>query len=268
MNDSLSPQDLMLISSYLDDQLPPAEKKKVEARIATDPAFRSSVEELRYTRKLLRALPSKRAPRNFTLSAQQVPRRNAFLPQRILSFTSAAAAVLTLVVFVGSQFLPAFLSTKSAAAPMAAEAPAEGSQAFSTNRSDAQSTSIPPLILWNGQANVIDGSDAYPPAAGGSGLGSAGVMGGGKAVGTLPIPQPTSTLEPVPPQALAQANPNDLILGVAPANERGAEIPAPTGEEPAVPSPAPLSTPAILEISLGSLAVVTGVLAVVLRRRA
>lgn len=261
MNESLSLQDLILLSSYLDDRLTPADKERMEARIAKDPALRSSLEELRYTRRMLRSLPHKRAPRNFTLSAKTFPARRSMRLQPVFGFTSAIAAALTILIFAGSQLLPGFLSARSVQAPMLAAATAAEINTFDASRSAAEPTAIPPLILWNGGYGMGGGGGG----AEGSGLtgigGGAGPIGGGADI------MPTTTAPAVSAEELSKANPKDLILGVAPQTEQGAELPAPA-EAPAVKQPAaPLTTSAILEIVLASLALISAVLAVVLRRR-
>lgn len=263
MNETLSLQDLILLSSYLDDRLNPAEKELVESRIAKDTAFRSSLEELRYTRRLLRSLPQKRAPRNFTLSAKTAPRRFSLRLQPVFAFTSAIAAVLTILIFAGSQLLPGFFSAKTAAAPMLAAAPAAESSAFDTARSAAQATAVPPLIIWNGGAYGVGGGGGGAEGSGLTGIGGgAGTgLGGGSAI------MPTSTAPAASPEELAKANPKNLILGVAPQADQGAELPAPAGNPAAKQPLAPLTIPAIIEITLGSLAVISLVLAVFLRRR-
>lgn len=263
MNESLSLQDLILLSSYLDDRLTPAEKERVEARAAKDPGFLSSLEELRYTRRMLRSLPQKRAPRNFTLSAKTFPQRHSMRLQPVFGFTSAIAAALTILIFAGSQLLPGFLSAKTAAAPMLAAAPAAETNTFDASRSATGATAVPPLILWNGGGYGMGGGGG---GAGGSGQvtgigGGAGPIGGGAEI------MPTSTPPAVSSEELAKANPKDLILGVAPQADQGVEMPAP-GEAPVAKQPAaPLTTAAILEISLASLALISALLAVVLRRR-
>lgn len=106
MNDRYLNRDVEQLSAYIDLRLSTAEKTKVETRLETDPAFKELFTELTYTRRLLQALPKKRAPRNFTLSADFAgsPRRTPWL-QPALSFVSVAAAVMLVVVFTSSYLL-------------------------------------------------------------------------------------------------------------------------------------------------------------------
>jgi hypothetical protein len=259
MNDSLSLQEFTLISSYLDDRLTPDQKALVEARIEKDSLFRASLEEIRYTRSLLRSLPRKRAPRNFTLSAGMVPQRRTLRLQPVFGFTSAIAAALTILIFAGSQWVPGFLNAKSSTATMVAMQSAPESTPQDTARSFAAATAVPPLILWNGGAYGMGGGGDFGSAA-------EGIGGGGGLMGPAPL-SPTATAPAVTAEELAKANPSDLILGIAPQAEQGAELPAPAETPAPILPPAPWSTAAILETVLGSLAVITAVLAFLLRRR-
>src|SRR3990172_1219271 len=66
-----TPRDLDRLSAYLDNQLSPAEKAGLEARLAGEPGLRSALTDLRVTVRLLRALPTVKPPRSFTLTAAQ-----------------------------------------------------------------------------------------------------------------------------------------------------------------------------------------------------
>lgn len=63
----LSNEDLLALSAYLDDDLPPAERMALQARLETEETLRSELESLRQTVALLKSLPIMRAPRDFTL---------------------------------------------------------------------------------------------------------------------------------------------------------------------------------------------------------
>jgi len=65
-------RDSELLSAYLDDELKPSDSKRLEARLKSDPELASVLNDLRATRTLLRKLPSRKAPRNFTLTRKMV----------------------------------------------------------------------------------------------------------------------------------------------------------------------------------------------------
>jgi len=65
-------RDVTLLSAYLDGQLKPSEAARIEARLQTEPELASILQDLRQTRGILRQLPQRRAPRNFTLTPTMV----------------------------------------------------------------------------------------------------------------------------------------------------------------------------------------------------
>ena len=265
MNKTLSLQDLILISSYLDDRLSPGDKARVQTRLEQDQSFRAAFEEMRYTRRVLRSLPQRRAPRNFTLSPKMFPQRQPLRLQPVFGFTSAVAAVLMILVFAGSQFLPGILSTRATEAPMMAAAPEAQLTTKDSARNATEPTAIPPLVLWNGSEYVPGGQEIASGMGGGSGqplgIGGGGAGGSGLPSSTeLPADQAPSAAE------LAAANPDTLILGIAPKTEQGTELSSPEASVPPA-SPKPLGITLLLEIIFGGLAVISAVLAVLLRRR-
>ena len=68
----MNSRDLELLSSYLDGQLKPSESARLERRLASEPDLRSVLDDLRAARGLLRQLPVRKAPRNFTLTPKMV----------------------------------------------------------------------------------------------------------------------------------------------------------------------------------------------------
>ena len=162
MNDRYLNRDVEQLSAYIDLRLSTAEKTKVETRLETDPAFKELFTELTYTRRLLQALPKKRAPRNFTLSADFAgsPRRTPWL-QPALSFVSVAAALMLVVVFTSSYLLGGAKNAAPAAAPQAAELRA---------MEDSAEVTTPPIINWNPMLGMGGGGDdTYAGGIGGAG---------------------------------------------------------------------------------------------------
>jgi anti-sigma factor RsiW len=92
--------DIEQLSSYLDGQLSPSESARLESRIASDPELASAFNDIRATRGILRKLPSRKAPRNFTLTRQMVglkpplPRSYSFF-----RFSTAFATILFALTF-------------------------------------------------------------------------------------------------------------------------------------------------------------------------
>ena len=104
MKPRISPRDLELLSQYLDQQLGPIERKRLEARLADEAALQAVFEDLQKTRLLLRSMPRLRAPRNFTLSQHQLPSRAVRRWAPAMGFVSALASLLLLLVVAGDLF--------------------------------------------------------------------------------------------------------------------------------------------------------------------
>ena len=98
-------RDLELLSSYLDGQLSSSDATRLEARLLTDPELRSVLRDLRSARSVLRQLPMRKAPRNFTLTPQMVG-KNPPLPRAYPAFRfTTALATLLLFISFGLNFL-------------------------------------------------------------------------------------------------------------------------------------------------------------------
>jgi hypothetical protein len=139
-------RDMELLSSYLDGQLKPSETARLEARLSTDPGLRAVLDDLRSARGLLRQLPLRKAPRNFTLTPKMVG-KNPPLPRSYPAFRFVTALASLLLFFtVGLNFLaPQLAQTPgfgmggggapdvfSAQAPAAAEESAPAAEAPAT----------------------------------------------------------------------------------------------------------------------------------------
>lgn len=133
----MNKRDLELLSAYLDGELKPSESTRLEARLKTDLELTSVLNDLRATRTLLRKLPSRKAPRNFTLTRKMVG-LNPPLPRAFPAFRLATVVATLMfffsfgVNFVGTQLAsqaPAFGMGGGGGAEVesyaAAEAPAE-----------------------------------------------------------------------------------------------------------------------------------------------
>lgn len=135
----MKPRDVDLLSSYLDGQLKPSDSARLEARLSSDRNLRAVLDDLRAARGLLRQLPMRRAPRNFTLTPKMVGKQPP-LPRAYTAFRFVTALATLLLFFtVGVNFLAPQMASQapgfgmggggapeifSAQAPEAAEAPA------------------------------------------------------------------------------------------------------------------------------------------------
>jgi len=121
----MNERDLELLSAYLDGQLNPFDSARLESRISSDPSLRDALNNLRATRNLLHQLPSRRAPRNFTLTPQMAgvkPPTPRIVPA--FRFASAFATFLFIITFLINglfSFAAPAPAAFNAAAPMSAQ---------------------------------------------------------------------------------------------------------------------------------------------------
>jgi hypothetical protein len=155
-------RDIELLSSYLDGQLSSVDTAHLEARLRTDPDLRSVLQDLRGARSLLRQLPMRKAPRNFTLTPKMVG-KNPPLPRSYPVFKFSAALATILLFFtmglnvLGPQLVaqPAafgmgggggapetFASTLATEAPAIAAAPAGTEPPAAATEAPAQEPSV------------------------------------------------------------------------------------------------------------------------------
>ncbi len=229
MKEQLTSQEWMLLSSYLDGELNPREKTRVEALLKSNPDIQAAYESLAKTKAVLRSAPRRKVPRNFTLSAAAVQQpRQIFQWVPALRFSSVIATLAAVFLFV-SQLLPGMaarpLTAEQPAMEMLAIPPDSSEKNLASPEADLQET--PPVVYWGGPppppslAEGLGGGGVDAPHAGG--MGGGGADPGFKAQGfpeSLPQPgisltPPTATVEPLP---LEGSGP---ILGVRESEDQG-----------------------------------------------
>jgi hypothetical protein len=302
MKTQLSNQDYEAFSAYLDDQLSPAEKTRLEAKLAANSDLRATLDELAATRALLRRAKTYRAPRNFTLTpevAQKYRRKSFFAGLAAFRFSMAVSALSILLVLgleIGN-LLPMAASSQMALAPAAAPM-AAAEKAMSTQALAPQATME---IQW-APGSTTSGQGGGPSNNSG-GFGSDQNLGMGGGGGppiqgplTGPVQLPAQSVQglidnsapPAPAQADAQravaaGQSNNPILGIPSTGDGGkiitsngdlAEIP----EQPAAQrqvaaelqsdqasGPSPRQT---VELALLACALLAGLAAFLIRRAA
>ncbi len=276
-----SPKDWQLLSNYLDGQLTNREVSIVETRLNSEPQLKQTLMEMQQTRYLLQHAKKVSVPRSFTLTpemaAQIRPARKPLFP--FFSFASVIATIF-LVVVILFEFLPGMLSgvmsQKSAtsnemlameAAPMAEE---------------ALDSATPPMIIeWGRPAG------AYGMGGGGgdAGIVSAPPVGGGVEIEPeMPAEEPAlAAEEPAPAieeersvtkhadsEPITGAGP---ILGIRSAEETDAfndsvlNILSESGIEPIPTLSDPFPWLRVSQILLGSIAIISAITAIILRKR-
>ena len=114
-------RDIENLSAYIDGQLNASDAARLEARLKTDPELESALRDLSAARNILKKLPARKAPRNFTLTRQMVGLKPP-LPRTypLFRFATVFAAVLFMCSFTSTALLP--LVSFGAGAPAAAPA--------------------------------------------------------------------------------------------------------------------------------------------------
>lgn len=116
MTNRIKNPDWEALSSYLDNQLSPKDRARLEARFKQEPEMQQALEELRRTRVVLRSQRPMRAPRNFTLTPAMAGVRRAGRPlyagpYNLLRLASALATIFFVLITVGDlaaqRFAPA-----------------------------------------------------------------------------------------------------------------------------------------------------------------
>ena len=134
-----SKKEALEIIAYIDGSLSGIRKESFEAKIASSAELSQEVLNQKRIRAALRALPKKRAPRNFMLSPEMIKQsKPKFSLVPAFSFASAGVTILLLAVFAG-EFL---LGNKSQTAMMDAAAP-------EMMVSDEDAPTEPMMIFWD-----------------------------------------------------------------------------------------------------------------------
>lgn len=111
-------RDVEMLSAYLDGQLSQVDSTRLESRIKTDPGLRSVYDDLRQSLSLLRKLPVRRAPHNFTLTPKMAgikpPLPRAF---PIFRLASVLAAILFFFSYAVNLSVPTIAAMRAAPAP-------------------------------------------------------------------------------------------------------------------------------------------------------
>lgn len=114
-------RDIENLSAYLDGQLSASDAAQMEARLKSDPELESALRDLSAARGILRKLPARKAPRNFTLTRQMVGLKPP-LPRSypLFRFATVFAAILFMCSFTANTVTPFFsFGFGGAAAPAA-----------------------------------------------------------------------------------------------------------------------------------------------------
>lgn len=203
----MNQRDLELLSSYLDGQLRPSDVARLERRLSADPNLRAVLDDLRAARGLLRQLPMRKAPRNFTLTPRMVG-KNPPLPRTYPAFKFVTSLATLLLFFtLGANYLVPALATQRPAFGMggggggapdtyAAEEAAPAATEFAATEAPAEPPSAQMVPQATATAAVLEDNarTAEVPAE------KDGVTGEGAVEPPQPAAQiPQTVKPPVPP---------------------------------------------------------------------
>jgi hypothetical protein len=224
-------RDLELLSSYLDGQLKPSESARLEARLSTDPALRAVLDDLRSARGLLRQLPLRKAPRNFTLTPKMVG-KNPPLPRSYSAFRFVTAlASLMLFFTLGLNFLGPQI-----AASQSSDFGYGGGGGAPEISSAQEAPAVPEAAVT--EAPAAEAPAEEPPAE------------------MLPLPTPTVSAEDSATRELQ-----------TPDEKQGVMNEADVAPQPQAPNPLP-TVPPVWEIVLAAIALLGAFVMVMMRQAA
>jgi len=283
MKMNYSPKDWQILSNYLDGQLSDRELSILNERLKSELDLQQALKDIQQTRYLLQHAKKVSVPRSFTITpevaAQIRPARKPLFP--IFSFASVIATAFLVIVLL-LEFLPGVLS--GAMMPKSTTSNdmlAMESAPMAAMEEVADSAGSPMIIQWGSP-------DRYAYGAGGGfgGGGDASMMaeppiGGGvemePKIPELPVEEPapvveesTAQMKQVEQEPITGAGP---ILGIRSSEETAAfnnsvlNILRESADSP-IPT---LSTPfpwlRLSQILLASIAVITAITAIILRKR-
>lgn len=274
-------KQIELLSAYLDDQLSAKARSDLESRLAADKDLKSMLEELRITRNVLRSLPTLKAPRNFTLTPEMVGMRKR-VPRISLAmaFASVAASFLLVLTIAGdvlfSVGLPAAM--RSAAEPLVgyyeAEAPAEEvPAAMEAAEAPLAVEAEPDVDAQKSIETFADTGDDGVAERAASPEENEALEGVGEAEAAEPeapaefeAPAPTQTGLAVADEVVVQATETHVPTPISEVILQPTALPV--QPEPIQPEPRTrISFVRIIEIGLAGIAVITGSIALILRRK-
>ena len=106
----ISSKDLEKLSAYIDGQLQSSEREQLQKRLRHDKALQESLTNLQQTRAVIRSLPKRKAPRNFTLTANMVSVERTPFFRPAFGLVSALAVLFLFFVLISDYlFIPEYI---------------------------------------------------------------------------------------------------------------------------------------------------------------
>lgn len=283
MTNKISTREWEALSAYLDKQLSARERSRLEAKLRESSELRQALQELQRVRTFLRSQPKMRAPRNFTLTPEMVGMRRRPVQRSraypVFRLASVLATILFVLVLVGD-----FISGPGSLR-VSESAPAPQIVAMATEQAEQAQRAAPPGFGGGAQPEQEEAPKAFEvpqeeAAEQGTPTGSPGVMMLQQATpqaSTQSQLAPQATMLPPDEETPRVAVP---LVGKSYPSE-GESLEADQGLEPQAEQAQPYEEPLreqaqergnriepwrIAEISLAVIAVLTGLIALILRR--
>lgn len=178
----ISVRDQQLLSAYIDGELSPKHKKYISGLLAENPNALKTIEKIKKVKTLLKYLPARKVPRNFTISAQETERFQLPSLTGVFRYSTAVSAVLLAIVLALDFFSPFQTPTTQ----LSEDNQAEKSAIVEETRMEMDASV--PIITWH---------PSSPSTAEGFGIGG-GDDGGLGSGGMQPEPLIPSSI--IPPQ--------------------------------------------------------------------
>jgi hypothetical protein len=216
MTNRISNRDYEALSAYLDGELAPKERSRLESRMLAQPELRTALQELRQTRQVLRAQARIRPRRSFALTPEMVggyrPRKIGLQLFPVFGLATALASLALVVTFLfGFLSKPDDLSV--AFAPQTSEveqsvelqqdspaASAEGSEPFAAKSAPGEVIetqtveSVSPAMMATPTPDMGILA-APPPGMGGGGDSSSGAASAAESLPAQEFPAPSAITE-------------------------------------------------------------------------
>jgi anti-sigma factor RsiW len=258
MTQTPSFRDVEKLSAYLDGQLKPSEVARLESRLQTEPELASILRDLRQARGLLRQLPQRRAPRNFTLTPKMVGQKPP-LPRTypVFRFATVLATLFLFLTFATNFMAPRLVRT-AAPYPYGIGGGGGGEAEPEMQMESAPEESAAPAEPTEEPAPME--APAEEPA-----MGEAAPSEEEPAAPELPTPAPTIMAPSADESARAEPTvvPSEKSgVQQAPTSETFAQQ-APQEAQPTQPAAPPIST--TVQIVLAGIAIASGLIALLLR---
>jgi anti-sigma factor RsiW len=266
MKAHISNRDWQQLSAYVDGQLGSRQSARLGARLAKEPDLQSVLDDLRLMKKGLRELPELRAPRNFTLTPEMADqagqRRRSARLYNTFRLVSLLSSLLFVLIFLGDNFAYGSLDTSPASQELAA--PAAQRSADDLQEAPAEAEVLTEAEMESSEKAAEGMADAEATTVAAENL----TLGGASEEDAQANAYAETAAEPAAPdaeeaEAIAGEDKDAVPSAEAPAVEYALE-----GDPDILPGDTASTRPVvIIEIIFILMAIISGLLALILRRR-